>query len=244
MVTFCRWIFSKFRTNKRLYCNSRRLLGGLGNRRTIVRKKKKLLFRKTKKRKGAWRGNWRKLRGCWMMQIKQILWATMRLLCWSCRFLTTNTGGGQNTDSAGGGTKAIAGLRSANFHTGSISLTRNVAFGADCIDLYSGAVSSWRRGLCVGVGTMESVGTTTKAVITIATMIANMIIGTRAVTIMTMPTVAAIIRFMTRTTKTVTSMTWVLEWFRMNICTSRLSSRISWHHLMSLTRGFRCHPKC
>ena len=38
---------------------------------------------------------------------------------------------------------------------------------------------------------MESVGTTTKAVITIATMIANMIIGTRAVTIMTMPTVAA-----------------------------------------------------
>ena len=54
---------------------------------------------------------------------------------------------------------------------------------------------------------MESVGTTTKAVITIATMIANMIIGTRAVTIMTMPTVAVIIRFMTRTTKTVTSMT-------------------------------------
>ena len=58
---------------------------------------------------------------------------------------------------------------------------------------------------------MESVGTTTKAVITIATMIANMIIGTRAVTIMTMPTVAAIIRFMTRTTKTATSMTLVLE---------------------------------
>ena len=54
---------------------------------------------------------------------------------------------------------------------------------------------------------MESVGTTTKAVITITTMIANMVIGTRAVTIMTMPTVAAIIRFMTRTTKTVTSMT-------------------------------------
>ena len=53
---------------------------------------------------------------------------------------------------------------------------------------------------------MESEGTTTKAVITIATMIANMIIGTRAVTIMTMPTVAAIIRFMTRTTKTATSM--------------------------------------
>ena len=58
---------------------------------------------------------------------------------------------------------------------------------------------------------MESVGTTTKAVITIATMIANMIIGTRAVTIMTMPTVAVIIRFMTRTTKTATSMTLVLE---------------------------------
>ena len=52
---------------------------------------------------------------------------------------------------------------------------------------------------------MESVGTTTKAVITITTMIANMVIGTRAVTIMTMPTVAVIIRFMTRTTKTVTS---------------------------------------
>ena len=48
---------------------------------------------------------------------------------------------------------------------------------------------------------MESVGTTTKAVITITTMIAIMVTGTRAVTIMTMPTVAAIIRFMTRTTK-------------------------------------------
>ena len=69
------WTESKatISTQKRLYCSSRKLLGGLGNRRTIVRKKEKLLFRKTKKGKGAWRRNWRKLGGCWKMQIKQIL---------------------------------------------------------------------------------------------------------------------------------------------------------------------------